>query len=44
MHGAMNFALNLSGATLTLAGADWMYNVDGVGGDDPANLNLTMTR
>jgi hypothetical protein len=38
------FEMTLDGDTLRLTGADIEFNVDGVGGDDPAKLNLVLSR
>jgi hypothetical protein len=44
MQGGMNFELSMSGDTLTLSGADYMFDVDDNGTDEPVKFNVTMAR
>jgi hypothetical protein len=44
MQGAMNFDMGLSGDTLTLAGADYQFDIDDNGTVESVKFNLTMAR
>jgi hypothetical protein len=44
MQGGMNFDVSLSGNTLTLMGADYQFDVDDNGTEEPVKFNLTMAR